>query len=535
MHLPWSLTETTMNQKQTIQVVWFKRDLRVTDHAPLAHAATAGPVLPLFVFEPDVWCAPDMSDRHTWWVTESVKELREQLAKRGQPLVVRVGEICSVLNDIRDRYGAFVLWSYEETGSEVTYARDRAVTAWCREHGITWNESRQFGVIRRLANRDTWSRRWEEFMSEPVAVLSGGLTPIAINPGEVPAPPIGFLPSALNQRPGEEAAHQCLKSFLTERGERYSQAISSPSSAAVHGSRLSPYLAWGNISMRCVVSETRRRQEQFRNLPSFERGSWLRSLRAFDARLHWHCHFIQKLESEPAIEFECFIRSLNEMRDRVGNERYLTAWREGLTGYPFVDACMRSLRATGWLNFRMRAMLVSFAAYDLFLDWRLFAHFLAQQFLDYEPGIHYPQVQMQSGTTGINAIRIYDPIKQGRDHDPSGDFVRRWVPELARVPGSLVHEPWRLSPLEIAECGLRLGQDYPSPVVDHKEAVRKAREVLTTFRRAARLEGSVGKTLVTHGSRRRARQRVGGRQTVARAKRESTSGQLSLFNHGEEQ
>jgi|GEM_PF-2908125 len=113
--------------------------------------------------------------------------------------------------------------------------------------------------------------------------------------------------------------------------------------------------------------ETRRRQEALRALPAFERGGWLRSLRAFDSRLHWHCHFIQKLESEPEIEFECFIRALNDMRDRTGNPEYLAAWSKGMTGYPFVDACMRSLRATGWINFRMRAMLVSFAAYDLFL------------------------------------------------------------------------------------------------------------------------------------------------------------------------
>jgi deoxyribodipyrimidine photo-lyase len=491
----------TKQQRQTVQVVWFKRDLRVEDNEPLERAAAAGPVVPLYVFEPEVWQSADMSARHRWWITESLRELRAELASLGQPLVVRSGEICAVLEDICTRCGTFVLWSHEETGNGVTYRRDLSVLKWCRERGIAWNECRQFGVIRRLATRDSWSERWESFMAEPTRGRPEKLSPVRIDPGGLPSAPADFTPSSLHQLPGERAAKQCLQSFLYLRGEGYSGGISSPVSAAKHGSRLSPYLAWGNVSMRTVVAETRRRQAQVRALPPHERGRWLRSLRGFDARLHWHCHFIQKLESEPAIEHHCFIRSLDAMRDRRGNEEHLLAWCNGLTGYPFVDACMRYLRATGWLNFRMRAMLVSFASYDLFLDWRLFADFLAQQFLDYEPGIHYPQIQMQSGTTGINAIRMYDPVKQGYDHDPSGDFVRRWVPELSRIPGKAVHEPWRLTPLEQREFHFQPGVSYPIRVVDHRLAVRAAREVITSFRRSVETKRAKRDTLQRHGSR----------------------------------
>lgn len=179
---------------------------------------------------------------------------------------------------------------------------------------------------------------------------------------------------------------------------------------------------------------------------------------------------------------------------------------------------MRSLRATGWINFRMRAMLVSFAAYDLFLDWRTFSHFLANQFLDYEPGIHYPQIQMQSGTTGINALRMYDPVKQGYDHDSRGDFIRTWVPELAKIQGQAIHEPWRLSPLELREAGIDFGREYPERIVNHQEAVRAARARIAQARGNPETKAATKSTLAKHGSRKRR----------ARPK-ELRESQLSLF------
>ena len=132
-----------------------------------------------------------------------------------------------------------------------------------------------------------------------------------------------------------------------------------------------------------------------------------------------------------------------------------------LQGYPFLDACMRSLKVNGWINFRMRAMLLSFASYHLWLHWKYTADFLASLFIDFEPGIHYSQSQMQSGTTGINTIRIYNPIKQGKDHDPDGLFIRKWIPELSNIPNNYIHTPW-LSNVKL--------ENYPLPIVDEKIA-----------------------------------------------------------------
>jgi deoxyribodipyrimidine photo-lyase len=462
-----------------------------------------------------------MSSRHRWWVTESARQLREDLAALGQPLVVREGEVVEVLRELHSLLGHFTLWSHEETGNTQTFERDKSVGEWCRNEGIAWHEPRQFGVVRRLRSRERWTEQWEELMTAPIIPPPKSLPPVSIDLGELPPTPKDFTPSSLHQKPGERAAHHCLRSFLTERGETYSRAISSPLTARNFGSRLSPYLAWGNLSMRTVLNETRRTIAKLRESPPLARGTWIRSLSAFESRLHWHCHFIQKLEMEPSIEFHTFIPALDTMRDGYHNEEYLRAWQEGRTGYPFVDACMRSLRATGWLNFRMRAMLVSFAAYDLFLDWRTFSHFLAREFLDYEPGIHYPQIQMQSGTTGINALRMYDPVKQGYDHDPRGDFVRAWVPELAAIKSPLIHEPWKLSPLELKEAGLEVGREYPERVVIHLEAVRRAREVIRQWRSRPEFRAESKTTLSRHGSRK-------GRQRGTSRSPKATS-QLSLF------
>jgi deoxyribodipyrimidine photo-lyase len=204
------------------------------------------------------------------------------------------------------------------------------------------------------------------------------------------------------------------------------------------------------------------------------------------SRLHWHCHFIQKFESESAMEMRPVNHAYQVYPYEIDQDvisRRLKAWKTGTTGIPIVDANMRAVIATGYINFRMRAMLVSVLSHHFNLDWRLGVKHLAAQFLDFEPGIHYPQFQMQAGVTGTNTIRLYNPIKQSQEKDPQGRFIKQWVPELREYPDDMVHTPWAISPMERQLFGIDEAEEYPTPVVDIEDAAKMARDRLWSFQK----------------------------------------------------
>ena len=489
-------------KRKKLQVVWFKRDLRVTDHHPLQSAATRGPVLPLLVIEPELWNQPDMSARQYSFFMECAAELDESLAKLGQRLVSHIGDIIEYLNNIKHAYEIEGLWSHEETGNDWTFKRDLRVAAWCRQNGIVWTETRQDGVIRRLASRNGWAGKWDKLMAEPINDAPMRLIPVNDLAETTTLPTAADLKLAHDHPPqrqpgGRSNALTTLTTFLTARGEHYRSGMSSPMTAEEACSRLSPYLAWGAVSMREVAQTTWQRQRELKQIGGRPVGKWRASLVSFTGRLHWHCHFMQKLEDEPSIEFRNLHAAYNGLRTAEEKDQSrLNAWQNGETGLPFVDACMRYLAATGWINFRMRAMLMATASYHLWLDWRAPGLHLARQFTDYEPGIHWPQVQMQSGTTGINTVRIYNPVKQGYDQDPDGSFVRQWIPELAAIPGSAVHEPWK-SP---AAASI-LDKSYPMPIIDHLQAARDARQKIYGARKGGDFRKTADAIQSKHGSR----------------------------------
>lgn len=482
----------------TRALVWFKRDLRVHDHGPLVAAGSYTDALGIFIIEPEWLGSPDCDASHVDFALACLAELRSALAERGLPLLVRVGSALSVLAQLHHEVAFTHLLSHEETGAAWSYARDRQVAQWCKSAAVPWRQFTQNGVTRGLRNRAGWAGRWQARMDAPLQLLNARLNP-ALPLDQAVLPTLSSLGLQAHgktlQAAGEKAARRTLRSFVQVRGNGYRKALSSPLSAESACSRLSPHLAFGTVSLRTVHQTT---ELAIAHAPE---RALAHGLRGFAGRLRWHCHFMQKLEDEPDIEFHNFSRVCDGLREDDFNTQHFEAWCEGRTGYPMVDACMRSLRATGWLNFRMRAMLVSFASYHLWLHWRPTGLFLARQFLDYEPGIHWSQMQMQSGTTGINTLRMYSPTKQAQDQDPQGLFIRRWVPELAKVPLPYLAEPWKMDPSvqRIAQC--RLGIDYPMPIVDDRAAMKAAKDKMYGLRKTPQAQSEAHVVQDRHGSR----------------------------------
>ncbi len=476
---------------------WIKRDARLADNAAYSNAlAEFKTVLPVFIAEPSILNAEDCSTLQQHAQFQALDHLRNQLRSRGEDLFHLNGEAVESFESLHRRFPFRAVYVHEEIGNGLTFQRDRAVATRCRSKGIEYREFPQSSVKRGGVNRDHLQRWWKERIVEsaPIAIPEPRPWPSELRDAAAKTErPRLRLPKSSNlwQPCSEAGAEATLEDFLNRRGRNYRGGISSPNTAFTAGSRLSIHLAWGTITTRRIWHALRGRIDELKRESHPELARWTRSLEAFQSRLHWRDHFTQRLESEPDLEF----RSLHPAYRDVpydNSDTLHAAWCEGRTGFPLVDAVMRCLAATGFVNFRMRAMAVSFACHALHSDWRFIHPHLARVFRDYDPGIHMNQLQMQAGVVGWNAIRVYNPAKQLEDWDADCRFVKRWLPELRdATPEAIAHHA------EVPVAG------YPPPVIDFAARTKSMKDWLYGIRKTTEAKAATGAVYAKHGSRRK--------------------------------
>ncbi len=468
-----------MNTKEKINVVWLKRDLRLHDNEALYNAIKNGKrFLIFYAFEKTLLNDPHYSSRHWNFIKQSLVDINNELSSYCSKVLTVESDIIGACNQIQNFYKIETVFSHIETGILTTYSRDKDFKRYCRNNNIHWKENINNGVQRGIRNREEWFKGWSTYMNEPQKDFELNLGQL-INVDEILSIENISQPSILKtpidtkfQKGGRNMALKYANTFFKDRHKEYMYHISKPALSRTSCSRLSPYLAWGNLSVR----------EVYQAGVKLKNTSNAKHIGAFLSRLRWQAHFIQKFEMEHIMQEASVNRGYHKLKKSI-SKKYQEAWKKGQTGFPLVDACMRCLDQTGYLNFRMRALTVSFFTHILWQPWQDASTHLSQMFLDFEPGIHFPQLQMQAGETGINNLRIYNPIKNGIEHDKEAVFIKKWVPELKNLDTIFAHEPYLMTPLEQQLHGFILGKDYPKPIVDIKKTRKKASDILWNLKK----------------------------------------------------
>jgi deoxyribodipyrimidine photo-lyase len=481
----------------TINIAWFRQDLRIGDNPMLAAAAHADiPVLPLYIHAPDEagdWPAGGASE---WWLHHALEALQEKLLQTGLPLIVRRGnsldEICDIIRTLAESkirvHSILSSRLYEPAAVE----RDRQIKCAMQNQGIAWQQSNASLLLEpeNINNKSGLPYRvftpfWKQLRQSPID------PPVSLDPSTLRAP-AGSLPDSLSlaelelkpkiawdqglqQRwdTSSTGAENTLQQFLETSVEGYKQNRDLPS---INGtSSLSPYLHFGQLGPRQVWAATHAVNAQERD------GGF-----TFLSELAWREFAYHLLHHFPHTD----LRPLDERYAKfpwLPNQNMLQAWQQGQTGYPFVDAGMRQLWHTGWMHNRVRMVAASFLVKHLLQPWQEGARWFWNTLFDADLASNSMGWQWVAGC-GADAspyFRIFNPFGQGEKFDPQGDYVRCWVPELAQLPKQFIHRPWEAPATELQKAGIKLGVDYPLPVIDHKRGRERALEALASLKAAS--------------------------------------------------
>jgi len=466
-------------------LVWFRRDLRVDDHAALSHALRgARAVWCAFVFDRNILEPLPRADRRVEFIRESLVALDRALAKLGGGLIVLHGDPAEAIPKLaRELEVAAVFANHDD--DPYALARDARVRAALAETGIDFRSRKDHVVLERdelltssgtpfrvfTPYKNAWLARVAPADVAPHAVAEHAprLAPPPENRRGVPTlASLGFAPTNILEHvvPGAEGANRLFDDFLA-RIDRYADARDYP---AVKGpSYLSVHLRFGTVSIRALARAAMERMQAGSNGAAV----WL-------SELIWRDFYHQILHHYPHVVERAFRREYDAVQWEEGDaaERLLAAWRDGRTGYPLVDAAMRQLAQTGYMHNRLRMVAASFLAKDLGVDWRAGERWFALALNDFDLAANNGgwQWAASTGTDAQPYFRIFNPVSQSEKFDPDGAFIRRYVPELRELSANAIHAPWRADRDTLAAAGVTLGATYPEPVVDHAAARKRTLE-----------------------------------------------------------
>ena len=474
-----------------LNIVWLKRDLRINDHQPLFDAEKSNlDYIIIYLFEPKMMAHFDFSIRHQQFIYYSILEMNKSLFKYKRKVHIFNSDAPIFFSYLSSKFIINKVFSYKESGTLISWNRDKKVYNLLKRLNIEWKEFDSQGIIRGSKNRIGWDKNWFNYAKSPLIINNYSVNSFnfKLNSFKFNIKDFPYLLEYPNQfQPaGEKYAFKYLKSFIKIRHKNYNYHISQPENSRYSCARISTYLSWGNISVRQVY-------QCIKNALNYKFNK--RIFNSFLSRLKWRSHFIQKFEVDCSYEHSCINRGYENVIYQNDN-KLLESWKKGKTGFPLVDASMRCLINTGWLNFRMRAMLVSFLCHYLEQDWKRGVYYMANLFLDYEPGIHFTQFQMQAGTTGINSIRIYNPIKQSIERDPNCIFIKKWLPELSKIKNDFVHKPWLLTELDLID--LTIPDYYRKPIVSPNLSNKNIRNQLWGLRKNTHVKEESKRLLRIH-------------------------------------
>ena len=463
-------------------IIILNRNLRLLDNAALYYGSLKSNFIVIYLYDVDYWKANGKSSRQLKFSNDCLEELDEDLKKLNSKINVFNGSFYDL--------GKWIETNYNDFSIHINHCTD---VNYFREGFDNFKENFKnkitvyddFGLQLNNFDRDTWSKNWNHIMNSDLL----GVPKPSNNKDRLNL--IGFSDfkneiscefSGLSniQEGGTSKAKELLETFLDQRCKGYRIKMSSPSQSEESCSRLSPHFTYGSISIRQVYQQLNKMLPELNNK---------KDLYSFKKRLYWHCHFVQKLHTEPELEFYSMHRMCDDLRPEYDDE-IIEKWIEGETGFPFLDACMKFLNENGWINFRMRAMIMSFASYNLWQPWQKTSPRLAELFTDYEPGIHISQVQMQSGVTGINLPRIYSISKQSMDQDPDAEWTKNLLPQLNSFDPKLIHNA-------------ELNDSYIPQIVDLKTSAKFARDQIWGIRKSIEFKNEARKVYLKHGSRRK--------------------------------